>query len=379
MIQKGKKIAMVSDAVYPFNKGGKEKRMYDITTRLVEKGYEVTIYCMQWWPKEKGSRIVQDGVILEAISPYYPLYAGNRRSIKEAIFFALNCLKLLNKKFDVIEVDHMPHLVLFTVKVVCLLKRKKMFVTWHEVWGKEYWKQYLGVAGILAYWIEKISVRLPDVIVSVSNHTTSALKNILDTKKQIITITNGLDLKSIENSTPSKLTSDLIFAGRLLPHKNVDVLLKAVSNLKGKKPEISLFVVGEGPELKKLQTLSIELGIQKNVRFFGFFEDHHEVYGLMKSSQIFVLPSTREGFGISALEANACGLPIITTDDEQNATKELIINGQNGTTINLSEDQIAKAVENILNAKKDHSVYPKYAEKYNWDNIIIEVQKAYNV
>src|ERR1700677_1781114 len=110
-----KKIAVVSDSVYPFNKGGKEKRIYDITTRLAAEGYDVTVYCMKWWEGDER-QIERDGVKLCAISPYYPLYAGNRRSMKEAVFFALHCLSLLGKHFDIIEVDHMPHPVLFTTK-----------------------------------------------------------------------------------------------------------------------------------------------------------------------------------------------------------------------------------------------------------------------
>ena len=121
-VEKKKKIAVVADAVYPFNKGGKEKRIYDITTRLAQQGYGVTIYCMQWWPDSRT--IIKDNIRFYAISPYYSLYHRDRRSIKQGIFFAWHCLKLVREEFDIMEVDHIPHLVLFTTKIVCLLKRK---------------------------------------------------------------------------------------------------------------------------------------------------------------------------------------------------------------------------------------------------------------
>lgn len=261
---KAKRIAIVSDAVYPFNKGGKEKRIFEITTRLAADGYDVTIYCMQWWKGEK--KIVRDGVTLHAISPYYPLYAGNRRSIKEAIFFALYCLKLLNKEFDVIEVDHMPHLVLFTVKLVCVLKRKQMIVIWNEVWGKEYWRNYLGmIGGTIAYIIEKISVLLPSTIISISPHTTNALRETLHAKQEIVTVPVGVDSHAIQEIAPSARNSDVIFAGRLLAHKNVDVLLRAIAIVKNTKPDVSLFIVGDGPEKENLMALAKELDIEKNI------------------------------------------------------------------------------------------------------------------
>ena len=98
-IPKKLKIAIVSDAVYPYNIGGKEKRIYELTTRLAKKGHQVTIYTMKWWEGTRqhplGSSVTHEGVRFEAISPLYPLYDGERRSIKEAIMFALNCFKLI--------------------------------------------------------------------------------------------------------------------------------------------------------------------------------------------------------------------------------------------------------------------------------------------
>jgi len=372
-----KKIAIISDAIYPYNKGGKEKRIYEITKRLVARGHEVTIYTMQWW--KGGTTIVENGVELKAISPLYPLYAGNRRSITEAFLFSLNCFKLIKEKFDVIEVDHMPHLVLFPLKIVCVLKGKKMIVTWHEVWGREYWKEYIGAGpkSWIAYQIEKLSARLPNLIISVSEHNTRRLRSVLSVKQPIKTIYNGLDMVNILDVAPAETTTDLVFAGRLLPHKNVDVLLRATKLLRERLPNISLSIIGEGPEKKSLETLAKELGIEKNVLFLGFFDDQKDLYRTLLASRVFILPSTREGFGIAALEANACGLPFITINDENNATRELIVNGENGILTDLDEKQIADASEKLLDEGKDRLFYRGYAEKYNWDRIVNQVARAY--
>jgi glycosyltransferase involved in cell wall biosynthesis len=377
MTMNAKKIAIVSDAVYPFNKGGKEMRIHDITTRLAAQGYDVTIYCMQWWKGEKV--IMQNGVRLSAVSPYYPLYVGHRRSIKEAIFFALHCLKLFNEQFDVIEVDHMPHLVLFTVKLVCIVKRKKMIATWHEVWGKKYWMEYLGPLGLVASWVESISARLPDMIVSISPHTTRALRTVLKVNQNIFTVPNGIDSEMILKIVPDDRTSDIIFAGRLLSHKNVDILLHAVSILAMKDANISAFIVGDGPEKKRLEKLAADLKIEKNTRFLGFVEDHDDLCALMKSSRVFVLPSTREGFGIVAIEANTCGLPVVTIDHEQNAAREFIVHGENGALVSLDKNALAGAIEKALGSPKDRDTYRTYAEKYNWQTIVEQIQKVYAV
>src|SRR5680860_553087 len=101
------KIAFVSDAIYPYNEGGKEKRLFEVTTRLAKRGYDINLYCMKWW---KGSRDkIENGVHLHAICKYYSLYSGERRSIVQALMFGTACLKLIKEDFDIIDVDHMPH------------------------------------------------------------------------------------------------------------------------------------------------------------------------------------------------------------------------------------------------------------------------------
>ncbi len=378
------RLALVTDAAYPFNKGGKEKRIFDLSTLLQKNGFKVTIYCMKWW--KGGNTIVKDNVLFTAISPYYPLYAGNRRSLSEAIFFSLHCLKLIFKDFDVIDVDHIPHLTIFTAKIVCFLKRKPMVATWHEVWGEKYWRTYLApVTGFIAYTLEKMSMRLPDVIISVSPHTTERLKAVLEKyKNEIITIPNGIDVDCIQNSPKLNFTSDIIFAGRLLSHKNVDVLLRAVSLIQKIMPDVRACIVGNGPEKENLQALVKELGIEKNVSFLGFFDDQRELYGTMKASKVFVLPSTREGFGITVIEAYACGLPVITIDHPHNAAKDLIYESSDGLStgivVPLQPSALADAMMRCIKDfgdRKDKEIYTSKALQYNWNNVVQDVIHVY--
>jgi len=375
------KIAFVSDAIYPYNKGGKEKRIYEISTRLAKCGHNVHIYCMKWW-KEKETHRIENGVHLHAISRYYPLYSGKRRSIKEAVMFAFACFKLIREDFDVIDVDHMPYFVLFSTKVVCILKRKKLIASWHEVWGREYWREYLGGLGNIAYIIEKLSVLMPNEIISVSNHTTNKLKNNLKFKKKIYTIPNGNDFEKIQEIKSSRRKSDVIFAGRLLSHKNVDILIKSIKLIKEKNPEIKSLIIGDGPEKKRLEVLAQKLNLEKNIKFLGFLENNDDVYALIKSSKVFVLPSTREGFGIVVIEANACGIPVITVDHKDNSARDLIEEGRNGFICQLDEEEIKKRIIKILINNSSREMQKKVcmdlAKKYDWNKIVDEIEGVYS-
>ncbi len=373
------KIAIVTDSIYPYNKGGKEKRIYEISQRLAQKGHEVHIYSMKWWQGSKDR--IENGVHLHGISRYYPLYAGRRRSIKEAVMFGSACLKLITKDFDVIDVDHMPHLILFPIKIVCLIKKKKMIVTWNEVWGRKYWGEYLGKMGIVAAGIEKLSVLLPDEIISISKHTTKKLTKELHSKKEIYTIPAGIDINKIRKIIPSNEKSDVIFAGRLISHKNVDILIKAIALARKTHPKIRCLIVGDGPEKKTLEALTKKLQLTSNVIFKGFLEDERKLYALIKSSRIFVLPSTREGFGIVVIEANASGIPVIAINHRDNAARDLIIEGHNGYRVNLKAQEIAQRIGMILDEKsrKNIKAYYPFIKDYDWGNISSRLLEIYKI
>jgi glycosyltransferase involved in cell wall biosynthesis len=370
------KIAIVSDAIYPYNKGGKEKRIYEVSTRLAKKGHQVTVYCMKWW---KGSSArIEEGVQIKAISPYFPLYAGERRSIKEALLFSLHCLKLVKEDFDIIDVDHMPHLVLFSTKFVAFLKRKKLHVIWNEVWGTSYWIKYMGPSGVLAGLIERITSMLPDKFTAVSEYTARELRTKLKVPQHKIAIVpNGISIAELEGIVPATTRSDIIFVGRLLSHKNVDVLIQSVTLLKTRYPRIKCMIVGRGPERNNLIKLVQKHDLLENVEFIEQVEDHNQLYALMKSSRVFAFPSTREGFGIVVLEANGCGLPVITTDYHQNAARYLIKEGLNGQTVALSKENLASAIDVYLAMKPDPRRYTSFLQQYDWNNLTQRVEDIY--
>lgn len=372
------KIAFVSDAIYPYNEGGKEKRLFEVTKRLAKKGHDIHLYCMKWWEGSRDRR--ENGVKLHAICKKYPLYAGKRRSMIQALMFGLACLKLVKEDFDITEVDHIPFFPLFFLKPICILKRKKIIATWHEVWGKDYWLEYLGWRGIFGYLAEKLSVFKPDEIISVSGCTTKKLKDNLRSRKKIYTIPNGNDFEKIQKIKPAARKFDIIFAGRLLSHKNVDILIKSIHLIKEKKQEIKCLIIGEGPEKKNLETMAKKLNLEKNIEFSDFLETYNDVYARMKSSKVFVLPSTREGFGIVVIEANACGIPVITVSHKDNAAENLIEEGKNGFICYLKEEKIADKIIRVLKnslAGKMKKSCMDFAKKYDWNEIVDKIEEVY--
>lgn len=373
----GKKLALVYDAIYPYIKGGGEKRFYEVGKRLSKKGYEVHFYGMKLW---KGKNIIKkQGMFYRGICKAVPLYDNKKRTIKEAISFGIASFKLLKEDFDIIDCCGFPYFSLFSAKLVCIIKGKPLISTWHEVWGKEYWQSYIGKKGYLGYLVEKLASKLPNKIIAVSEHTKNKLINTLKVNpNKIITIPNALDFQKIKSIKPNKEKSDIIYAGRLLDYKNIDILIKSIKILAEKNPKIKCIIIGDGPEKNNLQKLTNQLNLKNNIIFKGFIEDYNQVLSLMKSSKVFVSTSSREGFGLVAIESNALGVPVITINHKDNAIKDLIQEGKNGYTTNLNEegiaDNILKAIKNSKNMKQNCI---NEAKQYDWNNITNKLMEVY--
>jgi len=374
------KIALVYDAIYPYIKGGAEKRFYEIAKRLSKKGHQMHLYGMKLWEGDKV--IKKQDVYYHGICKSKSLYKNNgKRSIKEAIYFGFICFKLIKEDSDIIDCSNFPYFSLFACKLASIIKKKPLYATWHEVWGNNYWYEYIGWKGYLGYIIEKLAVLMPNKIISVSEHTTYKLKNELNSKKLIYTVPNGIEFDLITKIKPAKEKSDVIFAGRLTSHKNVDILIKSIKLIKEKNPEIKSLIIGDGSEKKRLEVLAQKLNLEKNIKFLGFLENHVDVYALMKSSKVLILPSTREGFGIVVIEANACGIPVITINHKDNAARDLIEEGENGFVCQLNEEEIANRIIRILENSSDRKmkkVCMDLAKKCDWDKIVDEIEGVYS-
>ncbi|MHA2248755.1 MAG: glycosyltransferase family 4 protein [Candidatus Kariarchaeaceae archaeon] len=159
-----------------------------------------------------------------------------------------------------------------------------------------------------------------DGIIPVSKNVTDSLVKILqyDASKILPIISpGGIDFNLIHQKRPEILTSlrkqlfvtdkYIIFLGRLLYNKGVDILVAAFKelNFDGK-----LVIIGEGPYKNEFQQLIADYGLTEAVIFTGFMEDA-EVYALLQGAEFYCLPSRWESFSISTLEAMAAGLPVI--------------------------------------------------------------------
>ncbi len=365
------KITYVYDAVYPWVKGGAEKRIYELSRRLAARGHEVHCYGMKWWTGD--DEILKDNVHLHGICPPMPLYRNGKRSIYEAAYFAGKLLAL-RTDCDVMDCQNFPYLSCFSAKLLSSLKGQKLFITWHEVWG-DYWRRYLGKKGRAGQAVEWAAARLTDCNIAVSVRTQKELLRLGARKVEVVP--NGIDWQRINRVHPSARQSDIIYVGRLVEHKNVDLLIKSLKTVKADVPYVKALIVGDGPQKGELKSLVLKLELEKNVEFCGFLEDYNDALSLMKSSRVFASPSSREGFGMAALEANACGLPVVTIEHKMNAVMDLVT-GETGVVCRPTEKAIAEAICSMLQKKekmRGHCI--EEAKKYDWERACDRAESVY--
>lgn len=168
---------------------------------------------------------------------------------------------------------------------------------------------------------------------------------------------------------------------RLVPVKNLDTLIKVFAKIveENQDRELKLWIVGDGPERSSLESLVEEVGIKKNVVFWGFQED---VVPFLEKSDAFVLPSFSEGFSISLVEAMLCGLPCIVTN--QGGPKEIVEDGESGFLINpyQADDLKSKMLGVLKLSKEQRQLIGEKAQeagrKYSVENYVKRLMEVYS-
>lgn len=382
------KIGILLDAIYPYHQGGRETLHFERSTQLARHGHSVRIFTAHWWP-EPEREIVRDGVVFQAIGPRVRMYTPDgRRSIWQTVVFSLSALQLLwAPDFDVLDVDQFPFGHFFLARLICTLRRKPMTATWHEVWDSAYWKRYIGWLGPVGVLLQRASARRADLIFANSTLTAGRLVSWLGIDPKRVLVLPPAGIESIPSPSPCPLEGeargggsqkiiDCIFIGRLLAHKHVDVLLRALARL----PGVIGLILGVGPERERLLALSAELGLRDRVHFESP-RTHELAIARLQSARLLVSPSTREGFGITVFEANACGVPALVVQHPDNAATELIEDGVNGFITNLDPLEIADRIKTYLGDPAAQArmsrVAHAAASTYSWENHATRMEAAF--
>ena len=227
------------------------------------------------------------------------------------------------------------------------------------------------------------SINQSDGVTAVSEDLKNDTYQHFEVTKEIAVIPNFIDLDRFKRQKKDHFKKAICPHGeKLIVHtsnfrkvKRVDDVIKIFCHIQRKMPA-KLLLVGDGPERTNIENLCRELGIYDNTRFLGKLDAVEEVLSV---ADLFVMPSEKESFGLVALEAMACQVPIISTN--AGGLPELNVNGITGflstpgdvkdMTKNalyiLNEENLHTFKTNALKRAKDFdvtAVLPRYEDYY---------------
>ncbi len=341
------RVLLLYDCCHPESLGGVEYRNHCLARALAARGHEVTI---AGWMRDPAAP--QDGVtMLKLAFRTAPHDALGKRHPMAALRLAAAASCLDVGPYDVIETANIPYLHILPLALRCALARKPLIVTWYEHFGP-YWTRYAGPLTALAYRIvEAMCVRIGHVT-ALSDLTADRVRRARG-RNDVAVIPGGVWLRDIRSvsAAPAPDAPKLLFAGRLITEKRVDLLLRAVAALPAELSAgkgVTLGIVGDGPERVMLEALAAELGIAAHVRFYGRLPEIAGMWRLLAGSRIAVQPSVREGFGLFPLEAMALGRPVVTCESDDTAVGGTVRDGIEGICAPATPAGLALALNRLL-------------------------------
>jgi glycosyltransferase involved in cell wall biosynthesis len=288
-----------NDLKNPFA-GGAEVHLEELLRRLVKLGHSVTLFCSGWpgcAPEEtiEGVRIIRRGnrYTFNLIAPWHL-----RRLVRE-------------QRFDLLieDINKIPFYTPLYLNIKRLVVVPHLFATtvFHEV-------NFL--LGSYIYLAERplTAVYRGDQFNVISESTADDIAARGIPRDQISVIHCGIDREVYHaDASISKYEQPtILYLGRIKKYKSVQHLLLALKKVREKLPQARLMVVGTGDYLPSLKELATSLGLNDAVEFPGFVSSADKV-DRMRRAHVAALPSLKEGWGLTNIEANACGTSVVAS------------------------------------------------------------------
>ncbi|HEY7268711.1 MAG TPA: glycosyltransferase [Dehalococcoidia bacterium] len=229
-------------------------------------------------------------------------------------------------------------------------------------------------------WLTKYSLARADEITATGDDLALQTQRYVPVGKLVHSVPYGVDLSAfvpVERlASPKPVVGT---AARLSGEKGVEYLLDAFDRLDLCDNAV-LRIAGDGPERAKLEARAQTSGWGDSVRFEGWL-DHERLPEFLRSLDMFVLPSLYEGFGVAAVEASACGLPVVAS--RINGIPDVVVDGETGILVPPKDpDALASAIESLVHDPERRKAMGEagrafVASRYNWAQNMAGLEAIY--
>jgi len=378
-----KRILFICGDLDPKDLGGAEVHIVEVIKRLAERGYKLDVFVgISDAIKEvlNHKNIVVHTVSYRQIRNFY------------SVFYAISAVKQLRKflRENKVDILHSKQ-TLPQGYIAAKLKKEFQIPLYQTIQNPLAYKEEMVIRGgimkifsrlwlmFAERWV-KFAMKNTDICGCVSTYSED--KAVMLGARRTMIVPNGVDTNIFH---PAKETVDgykVVTTSTLIPRNGIDTLVRAFSKVVADFPETTLAIAGQGPMEDELRSLTKSLGISHNVKFLGTLA-HKDVPGLLRGSDLFVRPSRFEGFGVSFIEAMACGIPVVTCPS--GGIKDFVVDGETGIFVEPDRpDELANAIISVFKdrgklLKLKRNALTMVKERYGWEKIVDRVAEGYNL
>lgn len=374
------KIVHVSPEFYPAI-GGVGQVVRELATRQVREGHEVHVFAPAW---DKEKRIRSGDEVIDGINVhrfYYWFKAGNFGT-----FWPQVLPSLIKGKFDVIHSHLFAHAHFIFSAIASKLSKTKHIHTTHCPWSDAHRPLFGKILMYISYNIfSKIALKYTDKVILITPWEKEFITKYIDYLNKLVVIPNGMSnlffkkIKGNDFKTKLRIKNKIVlFFGRLNATKSPDNFVKIAKLVLKKYPDVT-FVI-RGPDEGMRQTVKDLIGNEKRIILMNETRDREEIIRMYQASDVYVMPSYREGLPLTLFEAMASGLPIVATP--VNGIAYELKDKENGFLVEHGNNELFK--DKIINLLKDKKLRNKIsknnlkkAKKYDWDIITKKITKLY--
>lgn len=336
------------------NGGGAEVHLHEIFGRIAARGHTVDLLASGW--PGAAQRVTLDGIDVHRVGTRYtfPLYA--RRYFRK---------HLAARNYDVLMED-LNKIPLYTP----LWRGPRVVALVHHLFGDTIFREanapMAGTVWLAERGLPFVYSKLP--FVAVSESTADDLVGRGIPAESIRVIYNGIDIEEFTPKAEARSPQPVFaYVGRLKKYKGVDIIVRAFAALD--HPTARLEIAGTGNHLDALQELVKSLSLGSRVRFLSYITTEDKI-ALLRSAWSSVLASPKEGWGITNLEAAACGTPVIASDSP--GLRESVVDGETGFLVPHGDvDELARAMRRITESPelvaRLGGAGRRFAERFTWD------------
>lgn len=352
--------------------GGMEAYLHNLCKYSRKARIECSVVCLNKCPQGNAKLKVHetiDGIKVERI-PYidFGIYKFSPNVLK----------KVISSGADVLHIHGIGFFSDF-LSITRPIHKKPIVLSTHG--GIFHTKAHSKLKGFYFNNWEKFIANGFDVVAACSKNDYALFRKI---SKNVVLVENGMDYKFFSGAKNKAKPNTFVYVGRISKNKRVDNLIEAIAIVQRKIPNIKLTIAGEDFEnlLPNLKNMVNERNLQKNVQFATGKFSPEEVRAFYVGNEFFVSASQYEGFGISAIEAMACGaIPILNDID---SFSDFIKRSGAGFIVTFEDSEVA--AKTILHAialsrKQKGKLMRKgreFGKEFDWGKKVKEFRKIYS-